>query len=96
LIGILQDFSTLNNLGKVDIKTSDNQQIEIASLLDYERQMIHLICEAKSDHDIASLMGMDINDVKYCKNLIFQKTHSCNWAELVIYAIRKSIFKIRF
>jgi DNA-binding NarL/FixJ family response regulator len=80
----------------VDIKATENHQIEIASLVDYETQMIHLICEAKSDHDIAKVMDMDITDVKYCKKLIFQKTASHNWAELVIYAIRKSIFKLRF
>lgn len=73
-----------------------NIQAEVVSLCESERRMIHLICEAKTDHDIAHLMNMDLQAVEYYKNLIFKKTGSRNWAELVIYAIRQSIFKIRF
>jgi DNA-binding NarL/FixJ family response regulator len=75
---------------------TNNQPIELATLVDYEKQMIHFICEAKSDHDIAELMEMDIKDVKYCKKLIFKKTGSQSWAELVVFAIRESLFKLRF
>lgn len=74
----------------------DNQKTRVASLLDYEKQIIYLICEAKPDADIAYAMGMELKDFQYCKKLIFEKTGSQNWAELVIYAIKERIFKIRF
>jgi DNA-binding CsgD family transcriptional regulator len=75
---------------------TDNHQINVALLNDSEKRIIHLMCEAKSDYDIACIMDIELDYVKYCKNLIFQKTGSESWAELVIYAIRKSIFKIKF
>lgn len=68
----------------------------IAYLLDYEKQIVHLLCEAKSDNDIAGAMGMSLRDVRICKDLIYRKTDTRNWAELVIYAIRKKIFRLKF
>lgn len=80
----------------MDIELTNNSQLEVASLYDYEKRMIALICEAKSDHDIAQLMNMNSDEVNYCKSKIFQKTKTHSWAELVIYAIRKSIFTLHF
>lgn len=70
--------------------------LKVSSLTDYEKRIICLICEAKQDHDISSSMEMSLDEIRFCKEVIFQKTQTANWAELVIYAIRHEIFTLHF
>lgn len=68
----------------------------ITSLTDYEKRIIRLICEARPDHDISATMNMTVDEIRCNKKIIFHKTQTGNWAELVMYAIQNKIFNVRF
>lgn len=70
--------------------------LSASPLTDYEKRIVQLMCEARPDHDISAAMNMSLDEISDNKRIIFEKTQTGNWAELVIYAIQNEIFQLRF
>ncbi len=63
-------------------------------LTDREQEVLKLLCEQRSNRDIADLLGLSTRTVEGLRADLLVKTDSQNLAGLVVFAIRYGIFRI--
>ena len=56
-----------------------------------EKEILQLLASGKSNREIADLLYISVATVETHRNNIFQKLHLHNLAELILYAVRKSL-----
>lgn len=61
---------------------------------DRECEILRLVCEQYSTEEIGQKLSISHNTVKRHKQRLFAKTDSINVAGLVVYAIKKGIYKV--
>jgi DNA-binding NarL/FixJ family response regulator len=61
------------------------------TLSEREREIFQLIAEAKSNRDVADILGISVATVETHRSRILQKLDVHNTAELVLYAVRRGV-----
>lgn len=66
----------------------------VPPLGDREIEVLKLLCEGKSNKEVATDLGISKRTVETYRERLQQKTSTTSFAQLVIYAIRKNLFKL--
>jgi DNA-binding NarL/FixJ family response regulator len=61
------------------------------SLTDREREVLHLLAQAKTNKDVASMLNLSLYTVETHRNNLMQKLDLHSAAEIVLYAARKKL-----
>ena len=61
------------------------------SLSEREREVFQLIAEARSNREVAELLGISVTTVETHRSRILEKLDVHNTAELVLYAVRRGV-----
>jgi DNA-binding NarL/FixJ family response regulator len=56
-----------------------------------EREVLQLLAEGKTNKEVATVLNIGVSTVETHRNKIMQKLGLRNFAELVIYAVRKGV-----
>lgn len=56
-----------------------------------EREVLHLLAEGNTNKEVASILGVGVSTIETHRNKIMQKLNLQNFAELVLYAVRKGV-----
>jgi len=60
-------------------------------LTDREKEVLHLLAEGRSNKEVATLLGLGLSTIETHRANLMQKLGLHNTAEIVLYAVRKSL-----
>jgi two-component system response regulator NreC len=63
-------------------------------LTEREKQVLQLLAEGKTNKDVATLLNLGVSTVETHRVNLMQKLNLHNTAELVLYAVKKTILKV--
>jgi DNA-binding NarL/FixJ family response regulator len=98
-------FEAINSVYKNDFYLNANMSkmifgkhyktFETAETLnEIEEKIITLVCEQKTNAEIADLLNLSINTINSYRTRILDKINASNTAGLVIYAIKNNLYRI--
>lgn len=70
------------------------QRAELVELSNREKEVLHEICEQKTNKEIAEKLFISVRTVEGHRNNLIQKTQSKNTAGIIVYAIENGLFKV--
>lgn len=77
-------------------ETVDPEQVRIATLTEREREVVYLICEGLQNKAIAERLSISDATVRHHLTSIFSKLELQNRLELVIYAYRNGLARVKY
>ncbi|OFX76496.1 MAG: hypothetical protein A2X12_02935 [Bacteroidetes bacterium GWE2_29_8] len=86
---LLNNYLT-RSLNKINDNNHNNNNI----LSDREKQILILICQGKTNEDIAEKLCLSPNTIKTYRNKLLEKTKCNNTATLVMHAIKNGIIQV--
>lgn len=64
------------------------------SLSERDREIIYLLCEGKSNHQIGDILCISPRTVEGAKSKIMEKTNTTSTAGIIVYAIQNRLYRI--
>lgn len=95
IYGVLHhDYYLSNEMSRLVVGKHYNIIKADDDLTDLERQLVLLVCEQKTNSEIADAMNLSVNTINSYRTRILDKINATNTAGLVIYAIKSGLYKI--